>query len=517
MNYNLKLTNNDGFQWSESHGIHLKGYCYINGKYSDEEEVLAYFSDINSKNEFFKLLNQVNGCFSIVAEIDGNLIAISDMMRSFPLYYAEKNGALYIRDEATEIINVTGFKKINHTALIDYLHFECVMYNDTLVNGINQISAMHYIYLEKGKETPEIGKYMTIYNAEYSIKDKSTAEKKLDSVFKDASVRLVASLKGRTAAVSLSGGVDSRACLMMLKSAGYNNVICYTYGVTKSPDTEVAEKVAGLMGYKYVFIPNDRKLWKKAYKDEYTLTFIKKSHNLSAISHMESHFIIRRLLKEKIVPDDSVFFTGHVGVMAKSHFEEDREYTKEELVETYWKYYGKLYSLRGKRKKHYFERLSGYIGHKESYSRLDAETAYENAGYGMCRSKHLINSHRQFEINGCEWRLPLMDYEIMSAFNSMDPSVRDEKKKFFTEYIINRTGCEIREAVFSKSIFTKVIKNLRNPVYSIMRPWKFLTLGYKACLLPVFPIRQYRFMRRFYSYCALQEIKLIKEWYDLRD
>ena len=133
----------------------------------------------------------------------------------------------------------------------------------------------------------------------------------------------------------------------------------------------------------------------------------------------------------------------------------------------------------------------------------------------MCRGKHLINSHRQFEINNCEWRLPMMDCEILSVFTSINPSVRDEKKRFFTEYVINNTGGKISETIFKKSTFAKAYKNLRNPVYSIMRPWKFLTLGYGDCLLPPFPVRQYRFIRRFYSYCALYEIRLIKKWLNL--
>lgn len=517
MKYNIKLTNNSGFQWSQNLGIHIKGYFYINGRYVSNREVFKHFSGANSKNEFFNRLRQLNGCFSIVAEIDGNILAICDMPGSFPLFYAIKSGVLLIRDEASEILTATGYSVINHTALIDYLHFECVMYNETLVNGINQISAMHFLYLDKEMGIPEYGKYMTLYNSEYSIMDKSSAEQALDSVFKDSAGRLVASLSGRTAAVALSGGVDSRACLMMLKSEGYSNVICYTYGVKGNPDIKTAKEVAALMGYEHVFIPYDRKCWKRAYDDEYTINYIKKSHNLSAIAHMESHFIIRRMLEEKIVPKDSVFFTGHVGVMSKSHFEEDREYTKEELAEIFWKYYGKLYSFKGKRRAHYIDRLSGYIGEKESYSRKQAEIAYENAGYEMCRGKHLINSNRQFEVNGCEWRLPMMDYEIMSAFSSIDPCVRDEKKKFFTDYIISRTGGEIKEAVFNTSIIAKALKNLKNPIYSIIRPWEFLKLGYKDCLLPPFPVRQYRFLRRFYSYCALQEIGLIKKWYGLKD
>lgn len=515
MKYELKLTVNDGFGWYEMGGIHFKGYFYINGRHAEPSDVFSCLTGIKSKSDFSDRLKSLNGCFSIIVEKEDGIFAASDKQGSFPVFYAIKENTLYIYDDANKIVKDTGFNKINHTALIDYLHFECTMYNDTLADKIYMIPAMNYIYADGSMETPDYIKYLTIYEKDYLIDDKELAEKAIDYAFKSASIRLAESLGGRTAAVSLSGGVDSRACLMMLKMAGYKNVVCYTYGWQKNPDSKVAEAVAGHMGYRHVFIPSDRKEWKHAYKDGYTQKFIKQSHNLSSISHMESHFTVKKLIKENIVPADSIFITGHVGVMSKTHFEEDRDYTKEEIVEKFWKYYGKLYSLRGKRKDYYTKRLSKYIGNEKTYPRRTAECIYENAGYEMCRGKHLINSHRQFEINGCEWRMPLMDYEIFSTFTSINPCVRDERKQFFSEYVINNTGCDIREAKFKKNIFAKAYRNIKNPVYSIMRPWNFLTLGYKDCLIPPFPIRQYRFIRRFYSYCALYEIRLIKKWLNL--
>ncbi len=374
MNYDLKLTVNNGFIWHECQGVHYKGYFYIEGKYEYPDAVCIYLSKIKSKNDFLKYLKKICGCFSIVMEIDEGIIAASDQPGSFPIFYAVKNNVLYIRDDAVAIVRDTGLNKINHTALIDYLHFAGVMYNDTLVDGINMLPAMKYLYAAGDMLAPECGKYMTLYSSDYSINDSKTAESAVDSAFASAAKRLSDSLQGRTAVVSLSGGVDSRACLLMLKSRGYKNVVCYTYGRKNNPDTEVAKAVAEHMGYRHIFIPYDRKNWKNAYKDEYTEKFIKASHNLGAIAHMESHFVVRRLINEKLVPKDSIFITGHVGIMSKSHFEEDRNYLKEELVEKFWKYYGKLYSFKGNRKKHYIKRLSGYIGYEESYPRQKAES-----------------------------------------------------------------------------------------------------------------------------------------------
>ena len=512
MNYDIRLKRNNGFIWYHRNGIHIKGYFYLNSKFVKAVEILDYLKDASDKDDFIKKTMQINGCFSIVAELKTGIIALSDTIRSFPLFYAFKNGKVYVSDEGEELVKATGFKNINHDGLIDYLHSCCVYFNETLIEDIYQISAMNYMYFEPSSGNIEYKKYKTIYNAEYTITTKESMMDHLDRQFKNTAARLVASLNGKTAVVALSGGIDSRACLMMLHMMGYRDVICFTYGWRNCAEELPAREVAGRLGYKYLFVPHKRKDWRMTYKDPGSLEYIRYSGNLSSIAHMETHYILRYLLDNKLIPKDSVMITGHIGLVASSKFTIGSEYEKAEIMEMFWKYWAKLYSYKGKRENYYNERFSGYFPNEGPFSCKESEVIYENASFDTVRSKHIINYNRLFEINGLEWRLPLMDYEFMAGFEKIMPGVREKEKKVFSEYVMDYTGKDIMPASVGLSYPAKAYRNLRNPIYSIITPVRFLFSGYHGALLPPFPIRQYRFLRRFYSYCALQEIKLIEKW-----
>ena len=512
MDYKVDLIRNEGFAWHKRSGINIKGYFYLNGCFTETDGVISFLEGFQNKQQFIEKVLQLNGCFSIVAKVENGIIAVSDTTRSFPLFYTLKSNVMRISDDSETLVAATGFKKFNEKGVIDYLHSGCVFHNETLIESVLQVSAMSYMFFNTNSGETEYTKYKTIYTSDYEIKTEDSMIGLLDELFKNAAKKLVDSLKGKTAVVALSGGVDSRACLMMLKMMDYKKVICFTYGWRGCGEESTAKKVAENLGYNYLFIPHKSKEWRKTYKDSESLRYIRYSGNLNAISHMESHYAVRHLLENNLIPKGSVMITGHIGLVAGSKFNLEEFYTKDEIMKMFWEYWMKLYSYKGKRKDFYNERFAPYFPQIGPYKCHETEIIYENAAFDTVRSKHIINFHRVFEFYNMEWRMPLMDYEVMAGFEKIFPGVREKTKKVFTRYVLEHTGKDIPPAEAGMSYFSKAYRNLRNPVYSIITPARFLFSGRKNSLLPPFPVRQYRFLRRFYSYCALSEIKLIEKW-----
>jgi asparagine synthase (glutamine-hydrolysing) len=54
--------------------------------------------------------------------------------------------------------------------------------------------------------------------------------------------------------VPLSGGLDSRIIVAMLKRLGVEDVICFTYGKKGNREAEISRQVAEALGYRWYFV-----------------------------------------------------------------------------------------------------------------------------------------------------------------------------------------------------------------------------------------------------------------------
>ena len=63
------------------------------------------------------------------------------------------------------------------------------------------------------------------------------------------------SADGRTIAVPLSAGLDSRLIVSGLKRIGYGNVKCFAYGLPGNYEAAASRKIAGALGFDWRFVP----------------------------------------------------------------------------------------------------------------------------------------------------------------------------------------------------------------------------------------------------------------------
>jgi asparagine synthase (glutamine-hydrolysing) len=124
---------------------------------------------------------------------------------------------------------------------------------------------------------------------------------------------LINALNGRPVVIPLSGGYDSRSIVTMFKRLGYQNVICYSFGQNGSPEMITSQKVAKTLGYRWSFIETTPEIVKGFTESDEFFRYVDFAANASSFYIIQDFFAVRKMRKEGLVPDDSVFMPGHSG------------------------------------------------------------------------------------------------------------------------------------------------------------------------------------------------------------
>jgi asparagine synthase (glutamine-hydrolysing) len=123
--------------------------------------------------------------------------------------------------------------------------------------------------------------------------------------------RLIRSLDGRTALLPLSGGWDSRLIAHLLKRQGYEKLICFSYGSPKNRESTISQLAAQELGYRWIFVPHNRRTWFRAFQSSERKAYFAHSFNFSSSPHVQDWLAVKYLKDKGLIPEDSVFIPGH--------------------------------------------------------------------------------------------------------------------------------------------------------------------------------------------------------------
>jgi len=312
MEINLQLRNNRGFRWVKKGSFYIKGYIYdLNEKLYLEEDLAEYFKGIRSYSDFEERVSYANGCFSVIWKKGDVVYAACDIIRAFPLFYKNEDDGWIITDDAIFLQGHIKKPEINQVASVEFLATGYVTGSETLVNDINQVQAGEIIRIENNELTKKF--YYTYRISKPFETDYEEFRSEGIKIFNNAFKRFIASLKGRTVMVPLSGGFDSRMIAAMLKKYEYDKVICFTYGREGNPEVEVSRKVAEILGFKWIFVKYSDELINNYIEDKVFREYFQYAGNLVSMFFMQEYFAVRYLKDNNLIPEDSIFAPGHSG------------------------------------------------------------------------------------------------------------------------------------------------------------------------------------------------------------
>ncbi|MFA0823684.1 MAG: asparagine synthase-related protein [Methanomethylovorans sp.] len=411
----------------------FKGNIFLDREILNSSRLIDLFSPLlmsNNENKLHQLIEVIaslKGEFAIVIEFQNYIISAVDRVRSIPLFYSKTDCYFVISDDAYCIKNRLK-SKIDEINAAEFLVTGYVIGQNTLCDEIKQLEAGEILIYDKAKDNIVSSAYFHFINNDSLDVDENILLDKLDFCFLNVFNRLIESTvnKGMQIVVPLSGGLDSRIIVAMLKRLGVTNVICFTYGNKNDTEVKISERVAKFVGYKWVFVEYTFSEWNGILESTEILEYQRYGCNLVSMAHIQDYLAVKMMKKKGILTEDAVFIPGHSGdMLAGSHIPllpvnhgsiyNFDECSKQILL--------KHYSLWNWKQIELIDLFKANIKKTINPITVNDVTSYINAleifNFKERQSKYIVNSVRVYEYFNYSWRLPLWDPELIDFFTKI--------------------------------------------------------------------------------------------------
>lgn len=406
--------------------VHVTGWA-DSGSAIVKAEALAQRigEQLETAMPFADVLNDLNGHFAVAVDAPGTLHLGVDAVRSIPLFYRQ-DGDLFTASDEIELL-LGRDDPMDERSAVEYATAGYVTGPHTLFNGVSGLQSGEYLSQLPGEVAPAARRYYSYlcsYDAEGNVEALCDL---FDSALLAAFSRAVESLDGRQVLVPLSGGLDSRLVAWMFKRCGYDNLVCFSYGLPDNRQSMRGRMVANALGYPWMDVPYSAALWRKALASAEMRSYWSFSANGVSVPHCDDWPAVRILSEHPDVRPDAVFVPGHTGdFISGGHLKylfdpiwQDDPYAFEEaMIDKHYSLWGNLIGIPGVREV-VGSRLQEVLGQFSRETDEDLAGGYEYWEWQERQAKLVINSVRAYEFFGFSWRLPLWDREVMEFWRGV--------------------------------------------------------------------------------------------------
>jgi len=453
---------NKAFNWKKSGNVY---YCgYISDDTLSFESISQCMAQLDSVDKIKEYVCRIRGNFAFIIEMEQQVVAFVDIVRSIPLYYSKEKDVLVITDNPKgECIEIS-----KNPYLDEYSAAGFVSGKNTLLNNVYQIEAGCCIISNINTGIIDEERYYDFRHKESRNYEKSKLIDEYFEICKDSFGRMIASANNRQLVVPLSGGSDSRLVVTMLKMLGYTNVVCFTYGKKNSSEYNVAKLVAEKLDYRWYFIEYTKSGWNELYDSNEFVDILKYASGNSSIVCIQPIIAVKYLKDKGLIEKDAIFVPGHTGdFIVGGHIPYDiissKSISSKKLIELIFeKHYGLNKNVNAKVIKN---TIRDRIVYKDKYTNVEAADEYENFDWRERQAKFISNDVRIYEFYGYEWRLPLWDVNTVRYWEKIATEDRFERRLYFTfenKFINSQYG--ISHNSVKKSMLSKIKRSIRKMV-----------------------------------------------------
>lgn len=509
MKIEINTVYNKGFKWYAKENIQFKGFLKYKGTYFERVDAIDFLLQYQVFDQLKLLLPDLDGMFSFIVSGRESVIIAVDRMRTFPLFYSQSVNGVYITDDPYQLIE----NGLNNKRAKEFLLLGFTSGAGTLLQNVYQTEAAEVLLLESStKKKNTYYTHRVTDTVPVSIHDRS---EKLEDLLFDSFKHFIGSLGGGPVALSLSGGYDSRLICYMLNHFGYSNVTCFTYGRKGNEELQISRKVAEKMGFPWTFIEYNHKLSGDYLNSDEFNSYVRFSGRLSSMPYLQDYFAIRYLQDQKLVPDNTIFISGHSGdSIAGSHlkgiFRKNDGIGK--VINAIYQNHYKLSRVKGKNK--FYDLIETQLG---SFDKTLSYSVYEDWILKERQAKFVINSASVYDFFGYEYRMPLWDKDLVTFFKSLPLEYKNFKylyhkvleKLFEKNEILFESELQATERDIFKQKIKDRIKSFLPPkvVRKLQKP------GWDAYDILTAPMAEELKKTNFETQCGIEYNSVICNWY----
>ena len=478
------LKNNRGFAWASEKNIFAKGYVVTpEDKFVKGEALVQLLLPLVQKKEtMIPSLRELNGVFSFIYLAGADTYLYCDKTRFFPLYF-RSDPKLLISDDPYTLV-----REGDSIDTISTEEFRCTGFttgNTTLINEIKQVPAGELLHFSAGNTF----EYHRIFS--YKVRPDEIMQQEdpmagMYAAIEKAAIRFVQSIGDGTPVLPLSGGYDSRLIACILKSKGYSNTICFTYG-RRTREVDISRDVAALLGFKWYFVDYES-FEDESLSAESTLfqSYFRQASGLTSMFYLQEYPAVLYLMKHNLIPTNSVFLPGHSGdLLGGSQFVKvfSASLGANQIVNKILRTKFIWFPVNGHWRRKFRPRIEGEIDKDKTFLTY---SLFEDWDIREKIAKFLFNSSRVFTFFDFQVRFFFWDNELMDYFRRLPAQYKNHKQLYdrcLREKYFDPLGLNFKKEISAKPfmIYLQKLKNWLKPLLPYPVRYRYILKNDWAC------------------------------------
>ena len=394
------------------------------------------------------LSRHLNGAWAFcVRWADGEALAAVDRLRLMPLFYGRlEDGRLAISDSSASLADCIGGSTLDGEAAVEFLLSGYVMDSRTLHEGVSQIQPGEVLFWRNGAVS--LHRHYRFLRAHSSTEGPESLTKTLHATMDEVFARLADRFAGQRIIVPLSGGLDSRLVVAMLKRHGHDDLVAHCYGRLDSREAQTSRAVADALNIPWLFVPYQDGDWHPLVSSPAMSEFWQFAGQAATLPHLQDYLALHRIRQDD--PGlEAVFFPGMVGDMIAGVWTPSltlfREYAggqprslgvSDGPVDLHtvssWLLLSKYYQWpASKGEIHAIERrIRSFFAAVRFTDAHNSAAAFDLFEFENRQARYLANCVRSYEFHGFGWWLPWCDSSLMDFFLTVPTDLRKLRRLY---------------------------------------------------------------------------------------